>query len=534
MNLGESQWLDELYIDHKPIPLDTIDLIRKSICKIEIKLSLKEEFGTGFFFKYKSSNYLITNEHVVSKDKKSILIEIWDKTKIKINLENRFTLYLQKPKDITVIELEKNEINNVQYLDYDLNYIRGYKQYLNKDVLSIGYPKAEKLSVGSGKIKEINENNNFEFYHNSPTDQGSSGSPIILFHSQQVIGVHKRGHKTKKLNSGTFIFEIFNEIEQHKENKNEKKEEKLIKPNNNIKIEENKNNYNIININEINDNFNYINMNDIDDNFDNFNLIKDDEKISEIKPEIKSDIKEEIKDEINSEFKNEMNCVYRKIYGEDRFYLLHHYQEDFSYDDEEKHKLYLEAKKNINEENIEIYVNNKKIKFTREYKDDENTYSINVKFKFKKLLTSTGWMFYLCHSLQSIDLSSFKGDNITNMCYMFEASGIKKVDFFSVNTSRVTNMRHMFSNCTDLVEVNLCSLDTSNVTNMNNMFSYCIKLKEIDLFSFNTEKVQDMSFMFYEWFLLREVNTSSFNAKNVKDFSCMFKGCPYLKIKNLN
>ena len=216
MNLGESQWLDELYIDHKPIPFDTIDLIRKSICKIEIKLSLKEEFGTGFFFKYKSSNYLITNEHVVSKDKKSILIEIWDKTKIKINLENRFILYLEKPKDITVIELEKNEIQNVQYLDYDLNYIRGYKQYLNKDVLSIGYPKAEKLSVGSGKIKEINENNNFEFYHNSPTDQGSSGSPIILFHSQQVIGVHKKGHKTKKLNSGTFIFEIFNEIEQHK------------------------------------------------------------------------------------------------------------------------------------------------------------------------------------------------------------------------------------------------------------------------------------------------------------------------------
>ena len=159
MDLGESQWNDELYYDNKPIPFDTIDLIRKSICKIEIKLSLKEEFGTGFFFKYKSSNYLITNEHVVSKDKKSILIEIWDKTKIKINLENRFTLYLQKPKDITVIELEKNEIQNVQYLDYDLNYIRGYKQYLNKDVLSIGYPKAEKLSVGSGKIKEINENN---------------------------------------------------------------------------------------------------------------------------------------------------------------------------------------------------------------------------------------------------------------------------------------------------------------------------------------------------------------------------------------
>ena len=295
MNLGESQWLDELYIDHKPIPFDTIDLIRKSICKIEIKLSLKEEFGTGFFFKYKSFNYLITNEHVVSKDKKSILIEIWDKTKIKINLENRFTLYLQKPKDITVIELEKNEIQNVQYLDYDLNYIRGYKQYLNKDVLSIGYPKGEQLSVGSGKIKEINENNNFEFYHNSPTDQGSSGSPIILFHLPYVIGVHKKGHKTKKLNSGTFIFEIFNEIEK------KKNEKILIEPNNNIKNEEIKDN-NII----INDNFNYININDVNDINDksnNFYTIKDDEKINEISTEKKSDKKYEI----NS--KSEINCI---------------------------------------------------------------------------------------------------------------------------------------------------------------------------------------------------------------------------------
>ena len=33
-------------------------------------------------------------------------------------------------------------------------------------------------------------------------------------------------------------------------------------------------------------------------------------------------------------------------------------------------------------ENIEIYVNNKKIKFTREYNADENQYSINVKFEY--------------------------------------------------------------------------------------------------------------------------------------------------------
>lgn len=36
-----------------------------------------------------------------------------------------------------------NEIENVQYLDYDLNYVIGYNQYLESDVLSVGYPNGD-------------------------------------------------------------------------------------------------------------------------------------------------------------------------------------------------------------------------------------------------------------------------------------------------------------------------------------------------------------------------------------------------------
>ena len=83
-----------------------------------------------------------------------------------------------------------------------------------------------------------------------------------------------------------------------------------------------------------------------------------------------------------------------------------------------KKKSYIEGKNNINEKNIEIYINNKKIKFNYKYKSNERG-EIKVKFIFNKLLTSTAYMFYGCSSLQSIDLSSFNTTNVKDMSSIF-------------------------------------------------------------------------------------------------------------------
>ena len=110
-------------------------------------------------------------------------------------------------------------------------------------------------------------------------------------------------------------------------------------------------------------------------------------------------------------------------------------------------KLYLEGKNNINGKNIEIYINNKKIKFDYRYKSNEKG-NIQVIFKFNKLLTSTNHMFWKCSSLTSIDLSSF-------------------------NTSNVNNMQYMFYKCSSLTSINLSSFNTSNVNDMSLMFMGC-------------------------------------------------------------
>ena len=121
---------------------------------------------------------------------------------------------------------------------------------------------------------------------------------------------------------------------------------------------------------------------------------------------------------------NEINCIYIIKDNDKEIQLLHDYNDDnFEYwSDEETKKLYLEAKemnKKIFEEEIELYINEKKIKFNYKYKITDEKKEIKVKFKFKKKLNNMSYMFYNCSNLTNINLSSFDTKNITNMINMF-------------------------------------------------------------------------------------------------------------------
>ena len=198
--------------NHIALPINLVGKALKSVCKIIIKNNPQNILGTGFFMKISDSQkYLITNYHIISEDmvNKEIEIEFYNQEKMKLNFNNRDVKYFPKPKDITMIEI-KNEDSifyKIKFLDYDLNYIKGYMLYENANVFSIQYPNGGNAEYAIGKIININ---GFEFDHLIPTNEGSSGSPIILFtkdkNSIQVIGIHK---ETKDINKGTFIGEIF-------------------------------------------------------------------------------------------------------------------------------------------------------------------------------------------------------------------------------------------------------------------------------------------------------------------------------------
>lgn len=47
--------------DYRPIPIDYINAIQKSICKLDSRKCQ----GTGFFMEYNSVNYVITANHII-------------------------------------------------------------------------------------------------------------------------------------------------------------------------------------------------------------------------------------------------------------------------------------------------------------------------------------------------------------------------------------------------------------------------------------------------------------------------------------
>ena len=181
---------------------------------------------------------------------------------------------------------------------------------------------------------------------------------------------------------------------------------------------------------------------------------------------------------------------------------------------------YIAGKNNINEDNIEIYINDKKIKFITKYKSKEIGL-IKVRFKFKKLLTSTSYMFRSCSSLISIDLSSFNATNITNMRGMFySCSSLKSINLSACDTNNVYNMRGMFKKCTSLESLDLSSFKTTNVNNLDSMFANCSSLKSLDLTYFDTTNINvtDMSRMFDGCFSLKKENVKVYDKKILASF----------------
>ena len=158
------------------------------------------------------------------------------------------------------------------------------------------------------------------------------------------------------------------------------------------------------------------------------------------------------------EKKNEINFIYDK--QDERINLLHDYNQNINNWDEKIKLLYSEGKNNINENNVEIYINDKKIKFDYIYQSKEKG-DIKVKLVFKKILKFTSWMFSDCPSLKSIDLTSFNTSNIIDMSYMFNnCASLKSIDFSSFDSSNVKNTGFMFWNCSCLKKENVKIKDT--------------------------------------------------------------------------
>ena len=105
-------------------------------------------------------------------------------------------------------------------------------------------------------------------------------------------------------------------------------------------------------------------------------------------------------------------------------------------------------------------------------------------------------------------------------------SGLKEIRGLNlVDTSNVTDMNSMFSDCTGLTSLDLSNFNTSSVTGMNSMFSSCSKLTSLDLSNFDTSNVTDMARMFGSCSKLTSLNLSGWNLSKLTITNAMFNIC---------
>lgn len=137
------------------------------------------------------------------------------------------------------------------------------------------------------------------------------------------------------------------------------------------------------------------------------------------------------------------------------------------------------------------------------------------------------------------DLSGINVSNITNLSELFnqalsQISTPIKLDLRDWDTSSVTDMGCMFSDCESLKELDLSGWDTSKVTDMWGMFDGCKQLKELNISGWDTSKVTDMWSMFNDCESLEELDLSDWNTSRVTNMSFMFNGCKSLEKLNLS
>ena len=478
---GENKIKNESERDKNAVPIQIADKIIKSICKIF--LNKDEKITTGFFMKVSDSlKYIITNYYNLSQyTNDNIIIEIWNTKKIKLSLKKHIIIYLEKPKDITVIKLEdSDEIpNEIHFLDFDTNFKeKGYSIYKDIDVFVLENPFKRGTSCIKGKILNIN---NYEFEHNIPMMKNLSGCPILSRDNNNknlmyVVGIQKNEDVPKKINIGTFIGEILKET-AYDSNKDLKEESNTKITQNETLIESNKN---IINENYIMAEI-YIKEDDINKNIRIINSYE--EYMRKNYPTI----------ELNNNDKNEEEI-----------------------------------------KQCEIKINEEAIIFDYFHKFNKNG-KYTIRYSFKNLLTKINFMFGECISITNINLSYFNTQKVINMSCIFGKCIILNSINLSINTQNVTDMSGMFFDCTSLTNIDLSKLNTHKVKNMHMMFKKCTSLKNLNLSSFNTQNVTNMSGMFDGCKNLEQINLSSFNTQNVTDMSGMFDSCKTLsKIDILN
>ncbi|MGI6217280.1 MAG: BspA family leucine-rich repeat surface protein, partial [Coriobacteriales bacterium] len=162
------------------------------------------------------------------------------------------------------------------------------------------------------------------------------------------------------------------------------------------------------------------------------------------------------------------------------------------------------------------------------------------------LVTNMCQMFSNCYSLTSLDVSSWSTGNVENFSDMFYGCyNLGSLDVSNWNTSSATDLSYMFLKCKELKSLDVSKWNTSSVTDISHMFDECTGLTSVDVSRWDTSKVTRMFGVFRYCSSLSTVDVSKWDTSSVKNMGLIFTGCQSLnsldvsmwdtsKVENLN
>ena len=159
----------------------------------------------------------------------------------------------------------------------------------------------------------------------------------------------------------------------------------------------------------------------------------------------------------------------------------------------------------------------------------ENLTSINLSEFQADGVTSMSYLFYNLTKVESIDLSNFKADDLTSIeqCF-YNNSSLTNLNLSGFSPDKVTNISSMFYACSSITEIDLSGFSTDNVTTIQGLFAGCTNLQKINFQGFKTDNVLYMQGLFSNCSSLTSIDLSGFNTENVISMSEMFYGCSSL------
>ena len=157
-----------------------------------------------------------------------------------------------------------------------------------------------------------------------------------------------------------------------------------------------------------------------------------------------------------------------------------------------------------------------------------------VIIKFDEIFGNLYYFFALCKYLISVDFSNFDTSELTNMKGLFSGcTNLKSITWGpNFSTSKVTDMEKLFVDCEKIESIDLSKFNTAKVTNFDFAFNGCESLKELDVSSFDVSSATSMKYMFSFSYKLTSIDLSSFRPSKVKTMTQMFTNCISLKTIN--